>query len=156
MSDTEDDFAFDGIIAELKATTVKQTYQVIASNAGKATGLSAPVLYKKLMEQERKATSGIGGGVAIPHLRLRQLDKPYSLLVRLPNLVDFNAVDDRPVGLLCLLLSPDNDVAAHLRRLSRVTRMLRDETLCSQLKDARKEDTIRALLLASHYKLRAA
>jgi nitrogen PTS system EIIA component len=156
MTNADDLFLFDAFIPDLRATNVRQVYQTVSDKVGQDISVPAAALCEKFMEQEQRATSGIGNGIALPHLRLRKLKKPYTLFARLPQLVDFNAIDDQPVNLLCLLLSPDNNVAAHLRNLSRLTRLLRDDTLRLQLQEARNEDSLQAIMLASHQKQRAA
>lgn len=146
---------FNDIVSELRAANVRQLYQQISEIAARAVHRSAALLCDKLMEQERRATSGIGGGVALPQLRLK-IDRSYTLVGKLAQPVDFNAVDGQPVCIVCLLLSPEGNVSAHLQNLSRLTRFFRDEALRQQLLDAKTGDALEAQLLASREKLRAA
>ena len=138
--------AVDSVLSGLQAAGGRQLCRLIAQQAARDTGLPEAHILSRLEEQERSASSGTGRGVAIPHLRLRRLEKPYSLFARLRRPVDFDAVDGLPVDHVFLLLSPERDVAGHLRRLSRVSRLMRDEALCRQLRGADDPEACRALL----------
>lgn len=120
------------------------------------TGFPARVLYTQLMGREEQATSGIGEGVAIPHLRLPKLQKPFIGFVRLQRPVDFNAVDDAPVDLIVTLLSPGGDGPHHLRRLSRISRLMRDPALLEDLRSTADADGIRSLIEQGSQRLLAA
>jgi nitrogen PTS system EIIA component len=96
-----------------------------------------------LRSREGLASTGIGGGIAIPHPRdplVLQVDSPIVLLCFLAQPVDFAAIDERPVRVLFTLLSPT--ISLHLRMLSRLAFVLHDEVM-NRLLDARApEDAI--------------
>ena len=60
--------------------------------------------------------------------------------------VDFDAIDDQPVDLIFLLLAPESAGADHLKALARVSRLLRDRSICEKLRGADKADALYALL----------
>lgn len=137
----------DTIIPELKAATQKQAFQVLCEYAAKATGLDQKKLLTRLLAWERKtASSGIGHGVAIPHLVLDEIDKPYMLFARASQKIIYDAVDGQPVDLVFMILSPESDGPFHLQRLARISRMLRDQNLCGSLRGADTADALHALL----------
>lgn len=151
-----DSLHVDNFIVGLRAATLPQVFSSLSQKIAQDTGLPESYFYAKFIDHERKATSGIGNGVAIPQLRLKKIERPYFAVARLSRLVDFHAVDGRPVDLVLTLLSPKDDVTAHLRRLSRLSRLLRDEALRVQLRDVDNRDACQALLLASQDRLLAA
>jgi len=63
--------------------------------------------------------------VAIPHVRLEQVKGPSGIMVRLKDPIDFNAVDEQPVDLVCLLLLSKENESAQLKALAGVARRLR-------------------------------
>lgn len=136
----------DRILLPLRGGTARQVLAGLARAAAQETGLNDRLLQAPLLAQEARQSSGIGGGVALAHLKMRGLAKPCVIFARLTRPVDFNAVDGQPVDLVLLLLSPEADGPLHLRRLSRLSRIMRDETLCSHLRGTDDGDTIRALL----------
>jgi PTS system nitrogen regulatory IIA component len=84
-------------------------------------------LFEKLMERERLASTGIGGGIAIPHPRdplSRPPEAPVITTCFLEKPVNFNAIDDQPVSVFFLLISPT--VKHHLHLLSRLSYCIRD------------------------------
>ena len=85
-------------------------------------------------------------GVAVPHARLRDLDRMRGVFIRLETPVEFGAVDDQPVDLVFALLAPAHSRSEHLRALARVSRVLRQADLREQLRQARSTDAVYALL----------
>lgn len=136
----------DCAIPDLKAGSARLALAALAEAAARETGIGARLIQDPLLAQESRQSSGIGDGVALPHLRLRGLSRPHILFARLQKPVDFEAVDARPVDLLLLLLSPETDGPLHLRRLARLTRLMRDETLRRHLRGTDDVDTLCALL----------
>src|SRR5215471_7040702 len=91
-------------------------------------------LFDRLLERERLGSTGIGGGIAIPHGRMPSLTKPVGLFARLAHPVDFDSIDERPVDTVFLLLAPEGAGADHLKALARVSRLLRDRGLVEKLR----------------------
>lgn len=86
------------------------------------------LLFQLLLGRELLASTGIGGGIAIPHPRdplVMQIDEPVVLLGFLKQLVDFESLDRKPVSVLFVLLSPN--VRTHLQILSRLMFALHDD-----------------------------
>lgn len=146
----------DLILPDLKASQIAQIYQPLCNKIDTLTGFPARLLYTQLMSREEQASSGIGEGVAIPHLRLPKLQKPCISFTRLQRPIDFNAVDDAPVDLIMMLLSPGSDGPHHLRRLSRISRLMRNPELLEDLRSASDSDAIHSLLEKGNQRLLAA
>ncbi|MFN3826510.1 MAG: PTS sugar transporter subunit IIA [Micavibrio sp.] len=146
----------DLVLPDLKATQVSQVYQALANKIDTITGFPARTLYSQMMNREGQASSGIGEGVAIPHMRLPKLTQPFIALARLNKGIDFNAVDDYPVDLIVMLLSPGGDGPHHLRRLARISRLMRSADLLEDLRAAADSDSIRALIEQGSQRLLAA
>lgn len=137
----------DAIIPELKVPNQKQAFQVLCEYAAREIGLDQKKLLTRLLAWERKtAASGIGNGVAIPHLVLEEISKPFMLFARAPQKIIYDAVDGAPVDLIFMILSPESDGPFHLQRLARISRMLRNHALCESLRCADNADTLHALL----------
>ena len=136
----------DAVLADLKVTSKKQVLQELAAHAAKLTGLDERRIFEVLLDRERLGTTGVGRGIAIPHGKLEELDRLYGLFARLPNPVEFDAIDDEPVDLMFLLLAPENAGAEHLKALARVSRLLRDQNFCVKLRGSENADAIFALL----------
>jgi PTS system nitrogen regulatory IIA component len=134
------------VIAALKAQGKKQLLQELAVRAAQLTGLPERRIFETLSERERLGTTGVGQGIAIPHGRLAGLDKIAGLFARLEAPIDYDAVDNQPVDLVFLLLAPEQAGADHLKALARVSRLLRNQTVCEKLRAAGKPEALYAIL----------
>jgi PTS system nitrogen regulatory IIA component len=137
------------VMARVKAPTKKHLVQELAKRAAELTGLHERVIFDVLLERERLGTTGIGGGIAIPHGKIADMKGLFGLFARLEEPVDFEAIDDQPVDLVFLLLAPEGAGADHLKALARVSRLLRDKSVCEKLRGADQADAIYALLTDS-------
>ena len=138
-----------GVVAKLRVTSKKQALQDLARRAADITGQPERAIFEVLIERERLGTTGVGNGIAIPHGKLSGLDRLYGLFARLENPIDFDAIDEQPVDLICLLLAPESAGADHLKALARVSRLLRDRSVCEKLRGSDNTDAIYALLSES-------
>jgi PTS system nitrogen regulatory IIA component len=135
------------VVAQLRATNKKQALQELAKRAAVMTGIQERTIYDVLVERERLGSTGIGMGIGIPHGRLPGLDKLCGIFARLDRPVPFDAIDDQPVDLMFLLLAPEGAGADHLKALARVSRLLRDRTVCEKLRGTDNADALYALLV---------
>lgn len=100
-------------------------------------------LFHRLLEREQLTSTGIGRGVAIPHPRTPIMDETEQARITtcfLQRPIDFNAVDDKPVFVLFILMSPT--VKAHLHLLSRLAFCVRDESFVHFLRDIPETDAL--------------
>lgn len=133
------------ILLGVRATSKRQVLQSLAQAAARVTGVDTSVILDALVQRERLGTTGLGGGIAIPHARIADLAAPTAFFARLAKPVDFEAIDDQPVDLVFLLLVPEGAGADHLKVLARIARLLRDPDLLAELR--RSEDRARIFAL---------
>ncbi|WP_366553881.1 PTS IIA-like nitrogen regulatory protein PtsN [Aquibaculum sediminis] len=139
----------EGVIPALRVTSKKQALQELARRAAEVVGQPERAIFEVLVERERLGTTGVGNGIAIPHGKLANLDRLHALFARLETPVDFDAIDEQPVDLVCVLLAPEQAGADHLKALARVSRLLRDRSVCEKLRGSDSRDAIYALLTES-------
>jgi PTS system nitrogen regulatory IIA component len=139
----------ESVVANLHATSKKQALQDLARRAAEIAGLQERAVFDVLIERERLGTTGVGNGIAIPHGKLSNLDRLYGLFARLERPVDFNAIDEKPVDLIFLLLAPETAGAVALNGLASVLRLLRDATICEKLRGTETSEALYALLTHS-------
>ncbi len=138
-----------GVIANLRITSKKQALQELAKRGAELTGEPERAIFEILIERERLGTTGVGNGIAIPHGKLPGLGRLYALFARLETPVDFDAIDEQPVDLICVLLAPETAGADHLKALARVSRLLRDRAICEKLRGTDSAEALHALLTES-------
>ena len=124
--DITDLLSADSVVSHLKATGKKQALQELAVIAARTAGREDREIFDILLERERLGTTGVGHGIAIPHGKLKELDRLHGVFARLERPIDFDAIDDEPVDLVFVLLAPETAGADHLKALARVSRLLRD------------------------------
>lgn len=137
------------IVANLRVSSKKQALQELSKRAAELTGLSERKIFEVLIQRERLGTTGVGHGIGIPHGKLSELDRLYGLFARLEHPIDFDAIDEQPVDLICVLLAPETAGADHLKALARVSRLLRDQSVCEKIRGSDKAEAIHALLTNS-------
>jgi len=146
MNDINDFLTPGSVIAGLQATSKKTLFQQLAKLAESAHGIAAPLVIERLTERERLGSTGFGGGVAIPHGKIDGLERIVGVFVQLAEPIDFAAIDDLPVDLVFMLLSPVDAGADHLKALAQVSRALRDRVLVAKLRGAANDDALHALV----------
>lgn len=136
----------EAVIASLKAQSKKQLLQELSSRASQLTGVPERRILETLIERERLGSTGMGQGIAIPHGRVAGLARISGLFARLESPIAYDAIDDRPVDLLFLLLAPEAAGADHLKALARVSRLLRNQATCEKLRATADPQVLYALL----------
>ncbi len=135
-----------GVIPSLKATTKKQSLQELAGHAAQLTGIPQREIFDTLLQRERLGSTGLGRGIAIPHVKFRSLNEIVCLFARLEDAIDFEAMDDEPVDLIFLLLAPEHASGDHLKALARISRLLREPEISAQLRASDDRDAILRVL----------
>ena len=146
MSELSDILSSDCVDAAFSAANKKALFQQLAAAAAKRTGLPAKAIAASLNAREKLGATGFGGGTAIPHGKIEDLDRCRGYFVRLAAPIDYGAVDGLPVDLVFLLLSPPDAGADHLKALASISRAFRDRPTLAKLRGARSRDAIYALL----------
>ena len=101
-----------------------------------ASGTDAHTIEAVLLAREAIGSTGVGGAVALPHARLHELEHTHAVFVRFASPIAFEAMDDRPVDLLCAVLAPDEPNAAMLEVVGAVARVLRNADKSAALRAA--------------------
>jgi PTS system nitrogen regulatory IIA component len=99
-----------------------------------------------LMERESLGPTVVGGGIALPHARLEQLDKVVGAFVLLENPVEFDAIDKQPVDIVFGLFAPKSAGVEHLKALALVSRTLREQSIVAKLRSNPKPSTLYTIL----------
>ncbi|GGE87175.1 MULTISPECIES: PTS sugar transporter subunit IIA [Sphingomonas] len=145
MDSLVDILAPDAVAAAMAVPNKKVLFQQLAATAARLLDVDARLVADRLSDRERLGSTGFGGGVAIPHAKIDGLPKVVGLFARLTTPIDFMAVDDMPVDIVFMLLSPTDAGVEHLKALARVSRRLRDRTFVAKLRGAASEDALYAL-----------
>jgi len=118
----------------VRVSSKRQLFNEVAGAAARAASLDYKAVLAALSEREHLGSTGVGEGVAMPHARVEGLDQLVALFWLLEQPIAFDAIDDKPVDLVFVLLVPAGAETVHLKTLAKVARKLRDPKLRSQLR----------------------
>lgn len=137
----------EAVIPNLAGTT---SGQVLLELCQPMSGVGDPALLSiALVERERLGSTGIGGGFAIPHAKIRNLPGLMASFGRAAAGIDFGAIDNQPVRLFFLLLAPEGGAGAHLKALARISRVFRSQPLRDSILSAPDAPEIHRLIAAA-------
>lgn len=135
------------IIPDLKGKTKKQVLEeLIAALRAEKPELDQERLMAVLLERERLGSTGIGDGVAIPHGKIKDLDRLILSFGKSAAGVDFESMDGKPVHLFFLLVAPENCTGIHLRALAKIARLLKNVSVRKRLLAVAAEDDLYAII----------
>lgn len=123
---------YGGVFYNIKGDDVEQVLESAVKHIKDIPDNDTEELYRRLIQREQLTSTGIGKGVAIPHPRTPMSDEmEFSTIITcfLENPVNFNAVDNKPVFVIFILLS--RDPKSHLHLLSRLSFCVRDDAFIS-------------------------
>lgn len=129
-----------------KSDLLRELVELVAEGR---EGLDVELVLASVMEREDVLSTGIGSGVAIPHGKTPVIDQLVLAAGVAPAPVDFDALDGRPVQLFFLLVGPESASSAHVKALSRISRLLRRDQLRSDLLHATSSEEFLAIVHAS-------
>ncbi|MCB1925211.1 MAG: PTS IIA-like nitrogen regulatory protein PtsN [Gammaproteobacteria bacterium] len=128
--------------ASSKKRILEQAARLLAGNGAE---LEAEPVFERLLERERLGSTGLAGGVALPHARMPGISETHGAFLRLDQPVEFDALDGKPVDLVFALLVPEEATDEHLQLLSTLARMFNDDELCQRLREADPEEALAIL-----------
>jgi len=108
-----------------------------------------------ILKREALASTGLGGGIAIPHGRVAGLGRPLAAIGLSPQGTEFGALDGKPVHLLFLILTPVHDEGAHVHILGKISRLLTSDYLRERLLSAKGPDDVMEVLRITDQSLAA-
>jgi nitrogen PTS system EIIA component len=127
----------DDVLIGVRAINKRQLLKELAAKAAISVGLGVDQVSPYLLKREELGSTGVGGGIAIPHARLPDLQRPFGLLAKLKKPMEFDAIDGMAVDIVFLLLLPSNAENEQLRALALVARALRSSETLARLRRAK-------------------
>jgi len=136
----------EAILEDLVSTDKKGILEELVAPVAKVANVSEDGLVKVLLERERLGSTGIGGGVGIPHGKLKNIENIVLGFGLSRNGVDFESMDGKPTHVFFLLVTPENSTGLHLKMLARISRLLKDESFKERLISASSQEEILSII----------
>jgi nitrogen PTS system EIIA component len=124
------------LMIDVAAANKQKLLSALARKAGSIFDVQPALVLAELQKREGLGSTGVGGGVALPHARFHQVGKPTGVLARLRKPIDFEAVDGEPVDIVFLLLLPEAPDGEQLGALASIARKLRKPEITAALREA--------------------
>jgi nitrogen PTS system EIIA component len=114
------------------------------ADAGKTRGIvdDAGTLFDGLKRREEIMSTGIGGGLALPHTMSPEIEEASVFLIRPEKAIDFAALDGKPVDVALVLLFPENQPTLHLRLLAGISRLCKNTQVMKSIREAKDGDVL--------------
>jgi PTS system nitrogen regulatory IIA component len=136
-------------IFDLRASDKTRLLKDLCIRAAAALKLDSARLSTDILKREELGSTGVGGGVAIPHARMQDLKRPFGILARLRRPIDFNSIDGQPVDIVFLLLLPAAPAGEQLNALAAAARRLREPSALRDLRCAADAAALYSAMIAA-------
>ena len=134
------------VLADLKANTKKGILEELVAPVAGIAGIPPDDLVKVLLERERLGSTGIGGGIGIPHGKMKNLESLVLGFGLCRQGVDFESLDGKPAHIFFLLITPENSTGLHLKLLARISRILKNEPFKDRLLSAADQEELYGII----------
>jgi PTS system nitrogen regulatory IIA component len=141
---------FEATIPELQATDRDEAIAELVGalvDAGKIPKDSAKDVTRAVIKRENEASTGMGKGVAIPHVKHAAVKNVVAAVGQSDAGIDFASLDEQPVYSVILLISPVNNPDKHLQAMENVFRHLQKEKFRKFLRQCRQPAELEDLLI---------
>lgn len=132
----------DAILVDLKSRDKKGVIEELVKPLAAISQMTYRDLARVLLDRERLGSTGIGGGIGIPHGKLKGLDSLMLGFGISRNGVDFESIDDLPTHIFFLLITPEKSIDIHLKLLAQISRILKNELFKERLLQAEDPETV--------------
>ncbi len=125
------------IVFPLEASSKEEVIRMLAQRASSCLdNVSEEEVFKAILEREELGTTGIGGGIAIPHAKVKDIERLAVVTGISRKGVPFDAIDGEPVHIIFMLLAPEEATTSYLRMLAKTSRLLKDKKMIVDLMNA--------------------
>jgi len=137
------------ILIDVQLRDSTHALEVIADAISARHGLEPGPVFRALSRREQSGSTGLGGGLAIPHARISGIDRPLTLLLRAGRAIPFKAPDGDPVSLMLAILVPDDGHKDdHLQLLALVAELFSKPRFRAQMDTGVDASTVAAAFRA--------
>lgn len=142
----ERDVELDIIVPSMKVASTSALLDALAKIVADHYKLPFLAIREHLEIILAKDSSSMGEGIIIPAMTLKNIRQSVTILISLENSIDYDSIDGQPVDLICLVISPEQEKPFHLRRLSRISRLMKNKVLAQKIRETHDSEVIQALI----------
>jgi fructose-specific phosphotransferase system IIA component len=143
----------NGIITNLESTDKTEILTQMAKYLSSLFDIKdQDHIVRKILDREAEMSTGIGYGIAIPHARIEGIDRLFMIAGRSMKGIDFNAIDEQPVRLIFMMLSPANASSQYTHILSSLSRVMSYEEIRNSLIESDDAEKFLGIITAGENK----
>ena len=124
----------------------KRLFQEIATHMAMDSSVNPETIVTALQDREQLGPTGMGNGIAIPHARIDNISSIKGMFIRIEKPINFDSMDKQKVDLIFSILAPIDSGVDHLKALAKVSRLLRDQNICSKLRSTADITALHSIL----------
>ncbi|HIP76369.1 MAG TPA: PTS IIA-like nitrogen regulatory protein PtsN [Psychromonas hadalis] len=133
-------------LCQVECASKKSALEIISHLAAKKLSIDSQTLFNSLISRERIGSTGIGLGVAIPHVKIDKSLPATAIFLQFVDGIDFDAIDGKKVDILFAVFVPEDQCDKYLAALSDVSQQLLEKRFLRQLRCAKDSETLFSLL----------
>ncbi|NKB34136.1 MAG: PTS IIA-like nitrogen regulatory protein PtsN [Pseudomonadales bacterium] len=139
----EDILTPDRCFCQLDGVSKKRVLTQVSELLGKQFAtLDESEVFNAIMAREQLGSTGLGGGIAIPHCRVPHCKGIIGALVTLKAPIDFDAIDGKPVDLLFVLIVPEEKTDEHVKTLAGLAELFNDPDFCYTIRQTQDSEDL--------------
>lgn len=138
------EFIFPELISETKPAVIEELSQKVSELT---PSLNFEKVYETLMEREKLCSTAVDSGVAIPHGKISDTSKTIIAVGRSTAGIDFESLDGNKTKLFILIIAPENSAGDHIKLLARISKILRNEDVRTDLLGAESAEDIYSIII---------
>ncbi|KZS44418.1 PTS fructose transporter subunit IIC [Paenibacillus glucanolyticus] len=136
----------DTMIMDLKAVTKEAAIDELIASLAASGRINDPVLFKEMiLKREAESSTGIGGGIAMPHAKTKAVNQPTVVFAKSSKGVEFEALDGEAAYVFFMIAAPEGAGNTHLRTLAALSRLLIDAEFIGKLMDTKTPEEVTEL-----------
>ena len=137
-----DFLSIERILPNMQSRDKKGVIDELAQAVADTTTAENAEIARVLLEREQLGSTGIGDGIAIPHGRLSAIDSIIMGFGSSEQGIEYDAIDDKPVTIFFLLLTPENSTGGHLKVLAQISKLLKNKQFKIDLNNAQTKQEV--------------
>ena len=124
----------------------RQLLNKISTIVEDQTNISKKEILNLLLEKEKIENTSIGFGIALPNIKLTDVESSVGIFLKLHKPIPYNSIDNEPVDIIFFLISPMNDFPVYLNELAYISRFLTKKKTLQNIRAALDKETIYAII----------
>jgi len=136
----------NAVLSQVTCTSKKGALEKISHIAAEKLNLNGQDLFESLIAREKIGSTGVGSGIAIPHVKISSELTATAVFLQCESAIDYDSYDGNKVDILFAIFVPENQCSEYLAALSDISQRLLDKQFLRQLRNAQSDEQLFELL----------